>query len=484
MEQLRTVLFSCALLASAIAAAGKPNIVFIMADDLGWQDVGYAGAEFFETPNIDSLAKESMVFTNAYTGGPNCSPTRACLMSGTYTPRHKIYTPGGKAKGFPQYMKLLVPTRGRNDKGLEAKAAAQFRITNSLDPAFVCIPEVLKTAGYTSARLGKWHLGTNTQGFDLSSANGKSGPDGSFYGNVDVAEKLTDRALEFIETNREGPFFLYLVHWDVHVPHRARKAVVAKYEAKLDRIPAGKRDNFDPVYAAMIDAVDTSVGRVVARIDELGLKEDTLIVFTSDNGGVANVSQLAPLRSCKGSLFEGGVRVPSCMRWTGTIEPGSTCDTPITSVDFLPTFASLAGAKLPTTQPVDGVDISPLLRGGAIEERSIFWHYPLYLSGIGHTLQLPGGGTYTWRGVPATAMRRGDFKLIEYFEDSSVALYKISDDPGEQRDLARTMPEIATRMRAELDAWQRDTKAPIPTELNPEYDLGAKQGATKRGKGK
>ncbi len=449
----------------------RPNIIYIMADDLGWQDVGYAGAKFFETPNIDRLASQSMVFTDAYTCGPNCSPTRASLLTGTYTPRHKIYQPGGMSKGNTKYMKLLVPARGKRSPELARKAAAEFEITNSLDPKFVCIPEVLKAAGYTSGRFGKWHLGEDTQGFDVSSANGEGGPAGSFYGNIDVAEKLTDRSLRFIEESRDGPFFLYLCHWDVHTPHRAREAVTEKYRAKLEKVPEAERRNFNPTYAAMIEAVDKSVGRVVSRVDELGLAENTLIIFISDNGGLHSVSQLAPLRACKGSLFEGGIRVPCCMRWKGTIEPGSKCDTPINSVDFLPTFAALAGALLPQNQPVDGVDVSPLMRGDRIKERAIFWHYPLYLAGVGHTIKLKNGGTYTWRGVPASAMRRGDYKLVEYFEDGSIALYNLKDDPGEQRDLAPEMPELAAKMRAELDEWQKKTKAPIPRTLNPEYDL-------------
>ena len=290
------------LFVSAASAANKPNIVFIMADDLGWKDVGFAGAAFFETPHIDKLASQSMVFTDAYTCGPNCSPTRASLMTGTYTPRHKIYTPGGKSKGTTAFMKLLVPARERKNKDLTKRAAAQFPITNQLDPNFICIPEVLKQAGYTTARIGKWHLGKDTQGFDLSSADGKDGPEKGLYGNIDVAEQLTDRALQFIEENQKGPFFLYLCHWDVHGPHRAREKVVEKYQTKLNKIAPDKRRNFDPVYAGMIEAVDTSVGRVVAKIDQLGIAGNTLIVFTSDNGGIQRVSQMATLRSQKGSL--------------------------------------------------------------------------------------------------------------------------------------------------------------------------------------
>jgi arylsulfatase A-like enzyme len=457
-------------------AETRPNIVFIMADDLGWQDVGYMGAEFFETPNIDRFAEQGMKFTAAYSGGPNCSPTRACIMSGTYTPRHHIYTPGGKAKGNSKYMRLLVPARDRRDRALEERACSQFPVANSLAPNTVCIPEVLGSVGYRTARLGKWHLGDDTQGFDLSSADGRGGPGGSFYGNVDVAEQLTDRALKFIEDNRENPFFLYLTHWDVHTPHRARKEVTRRYQIKLDEIAADQRENFNPVYAAMIEAVDRSVGRVVQKIDDLGIAENTLIVFTSDNGGLPGVSQLDPLRGQKGSLFEAGVRVPTCMRWTGKIEPGSLCDTPITSVDFLPTLAKIAGGQLPTSQPVDGTDIAPLMFGEKIAARSIFWHYPLYLQGKGLTIQVPGGKTYSWRGFPSTSLRRGKWKLIEFHEDDSVALYNLASDPGEQHNLSCEFSELAAELRAELDDWQKRTNAPIPTLANPECVLGERTG--------
>lgn len=451
------------------AAAEKPNIVFIMADDLGWKDVGYQGAKFFETPHIDELAGGGMTFRAAYSGGPNCAPTRACLMSGLYTPRHHIYQPGGLSKGHSEYMKLLVPTRTKRSKELRQLAAKQFPITNDLDPEFICIPEVLKTAGYTTARLGKWHLGEDTQGFDLSDPDGKGGKGDNFYGDIDVAEQLTDRALRFIEENKEGPFFLYLSHWDVHTPWRARELVKAKYQAKLDKVPAGERRNFSATYAAMIEAVDQSVGRVVAKIDELGLADNTLVVFTSDNGGIHEVSQLEPLRGEKGSLFEGGVRIPCVMRWPGKVEAGSSSATPITSVDYLPTFASLAGAPLPAGKTYDGTDVSPLLDGKPIAERTIFWHYPMYLSGKGLTVDVPGGKTYSWRGFPSTSLRRGDYKLIEFHEDNSVSLFDLSKDPGEQHDLAKQMPELAAKLRAQMDAWQEATQAPIPTTPNPEY---------------
>ncbi len=465
----RTVAVIAGLFASYSLAAEKPNIIFIMADDLGWKDVGYAGAEFFETPNIDALSKSGMTFEAAYSGGPNCAPTRACLMTGTYTPRHTIYQPGALSKGKEECMKYLVPVRERKDKELQSLAEKQFKISTSLDPKFVCIPEVLKKAGYTTARLGKWHLGEDTQGFDLSDPNGKGGKGDNFYGDIDVAESLTDRALKFIEDNKEGPFFLYLTHWDVHTPIRARKDVVARYKEKLDKIPESERRNFNPVYAGMIEAVDKSVGRVVAKVDELGLGENTLIIFTSDNGGIDFVSQLDPLRGEKGSLYEGGVRIPCVMRWNGKVAAGSSCAAPITSVDYLPTFASLGGAELPTDQPVDGTDVSPLLSGKEIPERTIFWHYPMYLSGKGLEVEMADGTSYSWRGFPSTSLRRGDYKMIEFLETDTAALYDLSKDPGEKHDISAELPELAKKLRAELDAWQEKTQAPIPTKLNPKF---------------
>ena len=461
----------------------RPNIIFIMADDLGWQDVGYMGAKLFETPSINQLAADGMTFSRAYASGPNCAPTRACLMSGLYTPRHKIYTPGGRSKGDPRYMRLLVPARERKNRALEKRASKQFRSINGLNSSFVCIPEVLKKSGYTSARFGKWHLGSDTQGFDVSSSDGVSGEGQhgkSWYGDIDVAENLTNRSIKFMEEHRDKPFFLYLNHWDVHVPLEARKDVVKKYRDKLDAMPPaelaelkqripGYQEEYVPVYAAMVEAVDTSVKRVVAKVKELGIEKNTIIIFTSDNGGTS-MSQLAPFRGMKGSLFEAGVRVPACASWAGRIKPGSTSDSPISSVDFLPTLAKLAGAPLPTKQPVDGTDISPLFFGKPIKERSLFWHYPLYLTGLGLEIKTPEGA-YSWRGFPSTSLVRGKYKMIQFLEDQSFALYDLSKDPGEQNNIIDAMPELASQLKKQIRGWQKEVKAPIPSVPNPECVL-------------
>jgi arylsulfatase A-like enzyme len=453
---------SLVMMACISAAESAPNIVFILADDLGWSDVGFNGAKFYETPNIDRLAAAGMRFNDAYSGGPNCLPTRACLISGMYTPRTQIWTPGTKAKGDSKLMKLWVPTR---DKG----GNDEFPSKRSLEPSVTSIAEVVKQAGYATARFGKWHVGPDTQGFDISDPSGKGAPIGKkFYGNVDVAEWMTDASVKFIEDNQDKPFLLYLCHWDVHTPIRARKNVVAKYNAKLEN---GRWDReWNTTYAAMIEAVDTSVGRVRGKLEELGLQDNTLFIFSSDNGGLPGVTTNAPLKGGKGSFFEGGVRVPTCMTWPAVVQAGSQCDTPITSVDFLPTFAELSGAPLPKNQPVDGRSIVPLLRGeNGLTDRAIFWHYPLYLSGgrNNQVLRVHGTDRLYWRAVPSSMVRKGDWKLIHYFEDDSVKLFHVDQDVSEKRDLATEHPDKAHELFEELKAWQKEVAAAIPTKSNP-----------------
>ena len=265
---------------------------------------------------------------------------------------------------------------------------------------------------------------------------------------------LTDVGVEFIHRNKHRPFFLYLVHWDVHAPLVAREDLVAKYEKKLASWTKNKNP-YNPTYAAMVEAVDTGVGRILETLDELNLSERTLVIFSSDNGGT-RVSINRPLRGVKGSLYEGGVRVPTCMGWRGVIKPGSKSATPITSVDFLPTFADLAGVALATSQPVDGESLIPLLKGTrALRSRAIFWHYPLYLAG---------------RATRASAIRKGDWMLIEYFEDGRTELYNLSSDISESKNHADTAPEKARELHQELIAWRKATKAIEPREPNPRYN--------------
>ena len=444
-----------ALALSMVASGQAPNIVLILADDLGWNDVGFNGAEFYETPNLDRMAREGLVFSNAYSGGPNCAPTRASLISGMYPPRHMVYTPGGKAKIDPRRMRLWVPVQQRfwERSGVTDPIPDAFEIRQALDPSVVSIAEVLKQGDYATARFGKWHVGPDTQGFEASSSDGKPGTEKKHYDDPNVTFDLTDAGVGFIKDNHHRPFFLYLSHWDVHGPLVARPQLVAKYEEKLASWTSNEKP-YNPTYAAMVEAVDTSVGRILEAIDEFDLAEKTLVIFSSDNGGT-RVSINQPLRGVKGSLYEGGVRVPTCMRWPDVIAAGTKSLTPITSVDFLPTFAELAGVSLPAGQPVDGESFAPLIKGRrALDDRAIFWHYPLYLTG---------------RATPASAIRKGDWKLIEFFEDGRLELYNTATDISEARNLTDAMPAKASELHQELIAWRDATHAVEPREPNPYY---------------
>lgn len=316
----------------AASARERPNIVFLLADDLGWTDVGAFGSKYYQTPNIDRLRGQGMKFTAAYTCGPNCAPTRASLMSGLYTPRHGIYTVGTGARGEEQFRKM-IPVENKTQ----------------LDPAFPTLAEALHAAGYATGHFGKWHLGDNgartrpsARGFDVELQRSQDGSEDKYTG------ELVDNAIEFIEKNRERPFFVYLGFYAVHVPIMASEATIVKYR---DRPPVGGHKN--PSYAAMLETMDAGIGRVLDRLDALKLAERTLVIFISDNGGVANITANAPLRGGKGMLYEGGVRVPLIARWPGVVKPGSTCETPVISVDFFPTLAGIAGAKTPERH--DGV---------------------------------------------------------------------------------------------------------------------------------
>ena len=455
--------------------AEKPNIVFIIADDLGWRDVGFNGTPFYETPNLDRICATGMKFNRAYSGGPNCLPTRACIISGMYTPRTQIWTPGGVSKGNIDFMKLKVPAKGVDNSWNTIPSRQE------LQSSVVSIAEVLNTAGYKTARFGKWHVGQDTQGFDISDSSGKGDdPNKKFYGNIDVHEWLADASVKFIEDNKDNPFFLYLSHWDVHTPIKARKDVVAKYDEKLKSKDWSRKWN--TTYAAMVHAVDLSVKRVHAKLEELGLVENTLFIFTSDNGGHGSVTTNAPLTGGKGAFSEGGVRVPTFMSWPKTIKAGSESNTPVTSVDFMPTFAEIASATLPISQPVDGKSILNVLKGGDLEERSIFWHYPLYLVGHQESKIVPVFGTreFYWRAVPSSMVVKGEWKLIHYFEDNAYRLFNIAEDVSEREELSSQYPEIASQLKRELVAWQKETKALIPTTVNDSFNPDS----SKEGKGK
>lgn len=445
----------------------QPNIILIIADDLGWADVGYNGNNFFETPNIDKLAGEGMIFNRFYPSAANCAPSRASLLTGMYTPRHQVYIPQGLARGGDvSKMRFKVPTQGQNS------TFNTFPVSiNNVSPEFESLAEILKKSGYISARLGKWHIGNDNQGFDVISANGVPdnitnlcGTEERFYDDIHVAEKLTDAALRFIAKNKNHPFFLYLSHWEVHTPLAASQERINYYKEKQS---TWYDKNYDPLYAAEVEQVDLSVGRILKKLEELNLENNTVIIFTSDNGGLSSVTNNAPLRAGKGTFYEGGIRVPFCIKWPGIINSGSKSDIPINGVDFMPTFAEIANADLPVNQPVDGKSFIPILKGNSFDRnRFLFFHFPLYLGGSVPVLPSFDGVKNYWRAVPSSVIMSDEWKLIYYYEYERYELYNLKNDISEKRDLSEQETGIALMLLDQLKKWTSRIYAPIPVVLN------------------
>ena len=477
----------------------KPNIIIIYADDLGWADVGYKGfknAEFYETPNIDRLAQEGMIFNRFYPSAANCAPSRASMITGTYGPRHHVYLPQGYSLGGAiEAMRWKTPTHGAPESFFDV-----FQVNvNHVDPEFESFAEVLNRSGYATARLGKWHIGDDNQGFDLSSAEGTPnyitnlhGEEHRFYTDTTVAERLTNTAIDFMHENRDRPFFIYLSHWEPHGPLAARKDRIEYFAKKLSKIE-GEGDfrnahyealreesqhNIAATFAAMVEQLDISTGRVMAALKALQLEENTMVIFTSDNGAISTRTSNYPLRSGKGSYYEGGIRTPFAVRWPAVIEPGTISETAINGIDLLPTFAEMASVPPPQSQPVDGLSILPILKGNEEQfdkDRAMFFHFPLYLGSSALTApdaQLPvfNGADNYWRAVPSSVILKGDYKLIRYYEYDSYELFNLKEDISEINDLAETMPVLARSLLRELEEWIRNTNAPIPNIANPNFD--------------
>ncbi|WP_406697401.1 sulfatase [Singulisphaera sp. Ch08] len=442
---------------SVWAADRKPNIVFILADDLGYTDVACYGSGYYETPNIDKLAVQGLKFNYGYSCGPNCQPTRAALMSGQYGPRTGVYTVGSIDR-FDWKSRPLRPVD--NAQGLPLEK--------------VTIAQALQSAGYATAMFGKWHLGQQgdyhprRRGFNEAIVSmGKhfdftTIPKVTYPAGTYLADFLTDQAVDFITRHKDEPFFLYLPHYGVHSPHQAKKELVKKFAGK----PAAG-GHHDPTYAAMIASVDESVGRVVKTLDDLGLADNTLVIFSSDNGGVGGyaregigkagaVTDNAPLRGGKGMLYEGGIRVPYLFRWPGKIPAGTVCDRSINSVDLYPTLVELAGGKPAENYPLDGTSYLSLLTTGGQgkwERENLYWHFPGYL----------GAGRESWRTTPVGVIQSGDWKLLEFFETGKLELYNPRTDVGEKHDLAATMPDRVKELHARMLAWRQQIHAPMPT---------------------
>ncbi len=451
--------------------AERPNVLFIFLDDFGWKDTSYMGSDFYETPNLDKLASEGMIFTDAYSASANCAPARASLLSGQYTPRHEVYNVGTGPRGKAAHRRLNhIPG------------------TDTLRPDIQTWAHRIQKAGYKTATMGKWHLSKDPTpyGFDVNVGGTHSGgppngyypPHGKAPGLQDdvpkdefVTTTLSKRAASFISDNKDNPWFLYLTMFAVHTPIQAKKDLLAKYESKK----AGELHN-NTKMATMIQAVDDGVGLIVAKLDELGLTDKTAIVFFSDNGGYGPATDMDPLKGYKGTYYEGGIREPFFVKWPGVVEAGTKNETPIIGVDMYPTFLEMTGATAAEDQVQDGVSLVPLFKGDAIAERSIFWHFPAYLQSYG------GAGPFEqrdplFRSRPVGAVRNGDWKLLEFFESGDLELYNLKDDIGETRNLAGENPDETKRLHDILKAWRAETKAPVPSEKNPEFDEAAEKKA-------
>lgn len=442
---------------AAEVPSAKPNIIFMLVDDLGATDLACFGSSFYQTPNVDRLAHDGLKFTHAYAACTVCSPTRASIISGRY----------------PAELHLTDWIAGHN------RPKAKLRIpdwTQRLTHDVPTLPQAMHAAGYTTCAIGKWHLGEDgpeKYGFDVAIAdNGKGqpatyfspyknphlsdGPPGEF-----LSDRLTTEAEKFIEQNKEHPFFLYFAHYAVHTPLMGKPDVIAKYKDRVS--PSDPQHN--PTYAALVESVDDSLGHLRAKLDELKLSDKTIIIFTSDNGGLVlnQVTSNLGMRAGKGSAYEGGVRVPAIAYVPGVTQAGTVNATPVISMDWTATMLDLAGAK-----PLDGqrgVSLAPVLHGGQIPARPLFWHYPHY-----H----PGGAT------PYSAVLDDNWRLVEFFEDNRVELFHLSDDPEEKHNLAATQPAKAAELTARLHAWREATHAQLPTP-NPDYDPAhANDGPKKR----
>lgn len=448
-------------------ASEKTNIVFFLVDDMGWMDVGYNGSNFYYTPTIDSLAHNGMIFNQAY-AMPTSSPSRASYMSGLYPPKTGIYAVDAFAK-TPSEMKKLI--------GTDSKTVLSTKIPT--------IAELLQNEGYSTCHIGKWHLGNNfstyptSRGFDLNFGGCEAGAPATYYPpyknikNLDLkdddeylTDRLTDEAVEYLQNySSEKPFFLNMAFYAVHVPLEANKKDI---HVVKERTPERGQNNY--IYSAMVYSVDRSIKRILDVLCEKGFDKNTIIIFTSDNGGQSMVTDNYPLKGQKGNIYEGGIRVPTFIYWPGKIKPKSKCDIPITIIDYFPTVADIAGIQ-DNKYSVDGESLLPLiLNEGYLDRKCIFWHLPNYNG--------KGTNAKVWQ-APVSAVRKGDWKLIHNFEDSSVELYNLKNDISETKNLASEHSTIVNELMYELKEWQKKSKAPIPWKLNPNYDETSRAWITK-----
>lgn len=434
-----------------------PNIIIINVDDMGWKDVGFMGSEYYETPNIDHLSGLGMVFTNGYAAASNCAPSRACLMTGQWTPRHGVYTVSPSTRGKSENRKL-IPTKN----------------THTLSNDHTILPEVLHDNGYVNCHAGKWHLSDNPleYGFDRKIGGGHNGMRLSYkppYKNVNIekgdSDYLTDlimeKTLNFVDSVTK-PFFLYYSPYAVHVPIMPVDSILPKYQKKA---PWNGQGN--PEYASMVDNLDRNIGLLIDKLKERQIFDNTLIVFTSDNVGLYGITKQKPLRAGKGSYYEGGIREPFFFVLQDKINPNSKTAIPITNLDIFPTVLDYAGINDSSLQ-LDGNSLKPVLDNKVNHlERSLYWHFPIYLEAYNVNDNETRDSLFRTR--PGSVIRKGDWKLHYYFEDEGIELYNLSEDIGERNNIAKVNPQKAEELLTDLKKWWKDTNAPIPDKLNPEF---------------
>ncbi|MBX2815530.1 MAG: sulfatase-like hydrolase/transferase [Saprospiraceae bacterium] len=461
---LSILLLSCGVQQSSMlegsgTARDRPNIVLFYADDLGWMDLAVQGSDFYETPHIDRIAREGMLFTRGYSNAGNCAPSRASLMTGMYTPRHRIFTVHDSFRGKSQNRQLIP-----------------IQTERVLDTSLLILPQYLKEKGYATCMAGKWHLSPNASdyGFDANFGGHQSGGPKSYfspYRNPQLSdgpegEHLPDRLSGEISnwiTAQNSPFFVYFPLYSVHTPIQAREDLTTKYEEK-----APGRFHDHPRYAAMIEAMDQAIGKVLSTLEDRGIIDETLIVFTSDNGGYGPVTSQRPLRGAKGMHYEGGIRVPFFVRWPGQVAAGSQTDYPVIGCDVFPTIADILGDR--DLLDFDGRSFLPTLKGSQQSERALHWHFPAYLEMYRKDRAFEDSRDKPhWRSTPLAAIQRGSWKLMEFFESGELELYDLSRDPSESNNLAMAEPARVASLHAEMRKWRLETNAPVPRERNPEY---------------
>ncbi len=465
INKLLVGFFATGLCFSTTAQNQKPNIVFILADDLGWTDLGCMGSDFYETPNIDKLRSNGMLFTRAYTNAANSAPSRASILTGLYTPRHRIYTVNPPDRGKTENRKL-IPLSNKD----------------VLDTTFVTFPKLLQANGYRTIHIGKWHLGNDenqtgplANGFDVNIGGTHTGTPYSYYypfcdqdgkclPNLDLSDstyryltdRLTQEAINHIKLSKEKPFFLYLAHYAVHTPLQAKAEKEKKYKQKV----LGKRHN-NTTYAAMIESLDESVGRIVETLKEENKLENTLIVFLSDNGGMlAGISNNYFLRGGKGMPYEGGNRVPLIISYGNKIEKNSTSDVPVMGADLFPTFLDIANVK--TEVKTDGKSLNNILsqrESTETNKRPLYFYFPAYLESY--------GDENSFRATPFATIISENWKLIYFFEDGHSELYNLKKDISESIDYSQTNKGKAQKMRNKLYKWMNRVNAPTQFQQNP-----------------